>query len=241
MSHIYSYKFFKADLTYYCWRRHSLMSIAIFSVAQIVKLLQSPRRRVLWEQKCHNKMWGKDLRKRNVLSCWRKIGDEGDDWMSSSFSADRSPAYSETPAHRPSIGTVRMPMERGRELVGVCGMCATCGRGRLSRHVCSLSGIYYSACQGVAYCLTSLAGTLQRQPTSACSALAPADACAALPEASHVYQLGPRQRKPTFMTLRMMMPETVTDFLRTPSNPLLPARDYLPDDHVHRNYYEIRL
>jgi len=48
--------------------------------------------------------------------------------------------------------------------------------------------------QGVAYCLTSLAGTLQQQPTSACSALALADACAALPEASHVYQLGPRQR-----------------------------------------------
>ena len=53
------------------------MSIAIFSVAQIVKLLQSPQKRVLWEQKCHNKMWGKDLRKRNVLSCWRKIGNEG--------------------------------------------------------------------------------------------------------------------------------------------------------------------
>jgi len=59
------------------------MSLAIFSVAQIVKLLQSPRKRVLWEQKCHNKMWGKDLQKRNVLSCWRKIGNEGDDWMSS--------------------------------------------------------------------------------------------------------------------------------------------------------------
>jgi len=28
---------------------------------------------------------------------------------------------------------------------------------------------------------------------------------------------------------------------RTPSNPLLPARDYLPDHHVHRNYYEINL
>jgi len=42
------------------------MSIAIFSVAQILKLLQSPRKRVRWEQKCHNKIWGKDLRKRNV-------------------------------------------------------------------------------------------------------------------------------------------------------------------------------
>jgi len=30
------------------------MSIAIFSLAQMVKLLQSPRQRVRWEQKCHN-------------------------------------------------------------------------------------------------------------------------------------------------------------------------------------------
>jgi len=27
----------------------------------------------------------------------------------------------------------------------------------------------------------------------------------------------------------------------TPSNPLLPAWDYLPDHHVHSNYYEIIL
>jgi len=47
-------------------------------------------------------------------------------------------------ARRPSIGPVRMPMENGRELVGVCGVCAMCGRYRLSRHVRSLSGIYYS-------------------------------------------------------------------------------------------------
>jgi len=46
-------------------------------MAQIVKLLQSPRKRVRWKQKCHNKIWGKDLRKRNVLSCWRKVGNEG--------------------------------------------------------------------------------------------------------------------------------------------------------------------
>jgi len=66
--------------------------------------------------------------------------------------ADRSfvlcgqvPSLLWTPARRPSIGPVRMPMETGRELVGVCGVCATCGRGRLSRYVRSLSGIYYSA------------------------------------------------------------------------------------------------
>ena len=66
------------------------MSTTIFSVAQIVKLLQSPRKRILWEQKCHNKMWGKDLRKRNVLSCWRKIGNEDDDWMSSEWKVTSS-------------------------------------------------------------------------------------------------------------------------------------------------------
>ena len=63
-----------------------------FSVAQIVKLLQRPRKRVLWEQKCHNKMWGKDLRKRNALSCWRKIGNEGDDWTSSGKEFQRTDA-----------------------------------------------------------------------------------------------------------------------------------------------------
>jgi len=57
----------------------------------------------------------------------------------------QEPSLHWTPARRPSIGPVRMPMERGRELVGVCGVRATCGRGRLSRHVCSLSGIYCSA------------------------------------------------------------------------------------------------
>jgi len=57
----------------------------------------------------------------------------------------QEPSLLWTPAHRVSIGPVRTPMERGRELVGVCGVCATCGRGRLSRHVRSLSGIYYSA------------------------------------------------------------------------------------------------
>jgi len=34
---------------------------------------------------------------------------------------------------------------------------------------------------------------MQRQPTSACAALALADAYAALPEASHIFLLGPRQ------------------------------------------------
>ena len=56
----------------------------------------------------------------------------------------QEPSLLWTPARKPSIGPVRMPMERGRELVGVCGVCTMCGRGRLSRHVRSLSGIYYS-------------------------------------------------------------------------------------------------
>jgi len=30
-----------------------------------------------WEQKCHHKIWGKDLRKRNVLSRWRKKAMRG--------------------------------------------------------------------------------------------------------------------------------------------------------------------
>ena len=47
----------------------------------------------------------------------------------------QEPSLLWTPARMLSIGPVRMPMERGMELVGVCGVCATCGRGRLSRHV----------------------------------------------------------------------------------------------------------
>jgi len=40
------------------------MSIAIFSEAQIVRLLQSPRKRAWWEHKCHNKIRGNNLRKK---------------------------------------------------------------------------------------------------------------------------------------------------------------------------------
>jgi len=68
------------------------MSIEIFSVAQIVKLLQSPRKRVRWKQKCHNKIRGKDLRKRNILSRWRKTGKEGDDWTSNGKEYQRTDA-----------------------------------------------------------------------------------------------------------------------------------------------------
>jgi len=57
----------------------------------------------------------------------------------------QEPSLLWTPARKPPIGPVCMPMERGRKLVGVCGVCMTCGGGRLSRHVHSLSGIYYSA------------------------------------------------------------------------------------------------
>jgi len=52
---------------------------------------------------------------------------------------------------------------------------------------------------------------MQRQPTSACAALAPADAYAALPEASHIFLLGSR-RHSRHLDLLINMPATVADF-----------------------------
>jgi len=71
---------------YRSWQSVSGSMAMSIAWLKIVKLLQSPRKRVRREQKCHNKIWGKDLRKRNVLSGWRKIVNEGDDWMSSASS-----------------------------------------------------------------------------------------------------------------------------------------------------------
>jgi len=75
----------------WCWAV-IIQSIAIFNVVQTVKLLRSPGQRVPWKQKCHSEMWGKDLRKRNVLRRWRKIGKEGNDWMSSGKQFQRTDA-----------------------------------------------------------------------------------------------------------------------------------------------------
>jgi len=57
---------------------------------------------------------------------------------------------------------------------------------------------------------------MQQQPTSACAALALVDAYAALPEASHIFLLGPRRLyhvgTADILTLLIKMTATVTDF-----------------------------
>jgi len=71
---------------------------------------------------------------------------------------------------------------------------------------------------GVAYCLTDACySTLWSQPHLSASA----DVGAA-----------------NTLTLLIKMPAKVT-FYKTPSNPVLPALDYLPDHYVHRNYFQI--
>jgi len=52
---------------------------------------------------------------------------------------------------------------------------------------------------------------MQGQPTSAYAALAPADAYAALPEASHIFRLGPCRHSQR-LDLLIKMLATVTDF-----------------------------
>jgi len=61
-------------------------------VAHTVKLLRRPRQRVRWKHKCHSKMWGWDLWKRDALSRWWKTGKEGDDWMSNGNEFQRTDA-----------------------------------------------------------------------------------------------------------------------------------------------------
>ena len=69
----------------------------------------------------------------------------------------------------------------------------------------------------MAYCLTSLAGS--------CAALVPADAYAALPEASHTFLLGPRRHSRHLDEVDVANQDAGDDhrFYRTSSNPLLPA------------------
>jgi len=78
-------------------------------------------------------------------------------------------------------------------VVGVCSVCVTCRRGGLSRHE---QLIRYLLMRPIKAWLTvSLAwlGLMQRQQTSAYPALALGGAYAALPEASHIFLLGPRR------------------------------------------------
>jgi len=46
----------------------------------------------------------------------------------------QEPSLFWTPARRPSAGPVRLPMESGGELVGVCSVCATCRTDGIIRH-----------------------------------------------------------------------------------------------------------
>jgi len=73
---------------------------------------------------------------------------------------------------------MRLPTERGGELVGVCSVCAKCREGRLSRRE-QLVG-YLLMCQVKAWLTVWLASLalMQRQPTSAYAALALANAYA---------------------------------------------------------------
>ena len=76
-------------------------------------------------------------------------------------------------------------------LVGVCSVCVTCRRGVLSRHEQLVR--YLLMCPVKAWLTFWLdwLELMQRQPTSASAALATADAYAALPEATHIFLLGP--------------------------------------------------
>jgi len=59
------------------------------------------------------------------------------------------------------------------------------------------------------------------------------------PMASQVYLLQVTPARLTALTLVIQVSAMVTlSFYRTPSNPLFPARDYLPIHHVHRNYFK---
>jgi len=60
---------------------------------------ESTRACIRWEQKCRNIISGKDLRKRNVLSRWRKTGKEGDDWMSNGKEFQRTDAATGNERH----------------------------------------------------------------------------------------------------------------------------------------------
>jgi len=64
-----------------------------------------------------------------------------------------------TPARRPPAGPVRLPRERGGELVGVCSVGAMCREGRLSRREQLVRYLLIAPRHGMAYYLTSLAGT----------------------------------------------------------------------------------
>jgi len=61
-----------------------------------------------------------------------------------------------TPAHRRQQAQCAYPWERGGELVGVC---ATCRKDGLIRREQLVRCLLITPHQGVAYCLTSLAGT----------------------------------------------------------------------------------
>ena len=80
-------------------------------------------------------------------------------WTFRSFFTGRSPAYSGLQRVGRQQAQCSCPWERGGELVGVCSVCTTCRRGKLSRHEqLVLANVLR---QDVAYCLTSLATPCQ--------------------------------------------------------------------------------
>jgi len=75
------------------------------------------------------------------------------------FFVGRSPVYSGLQRVGRQQAQCACPWERGGELVGVCSVCAMCRRGGISRHEQLVRYLLMRPHQGVAYCLTSLAGT----------------------------------------------------------------------------------
>ena len=76
-----------------------------------------------------------------------------------SFFAGRSPAYSGLQLIGRQQAQCACPWQRGGELVGVCSVCATCRRGRLSRHEQLVRYLLHAPRQGMVYCPTRLAST----------------------------------------------------------------------------------
>ena len=90
------------------------ISMINFSVAYIVRLLESPRR-CMAEKKnnCHMRISRNCLWNRNVFRCWRNTGREGKDWMSSGKELQRTDA---------ATGKKRRPMADWRN-DGPCSRC----------------------------------------------------------------------------------------------------------------------
>jgi len=119
-----------------------------------------------------------------VKPCWRFVH---------SFFLGRSPAYSGLQRVAHQQAQCACPWATGGELVGVWCVWGTCSRGGLSRHEQLVRYLLMRPVKALFTVWLAWLELMQRQPTSTCAALTPADAYAALPEVSHIFLLGSRR------------------------------------------------